>query len=93
MRPVIEKKKLEVRHLIYILIITICIIAIGIAVYMQFFKDEKLGVIFGITKEQDDEEYKKMKNAIPVDMWAFAEAVEKEKKKYETNKKARKTIK
>jgi hypothetical protein len=61
MRPVIEKKKLEVRHLIYILIITICIIAIGIAVYMQFFKDEKLGVIFGITKEQDDEEYKKMK--------------------------------
>lgn len=61
MRPVIEKQKFEIRHLIYILIIIICIIAIGIAVYMQFFKDAKLGVIFGITKEQEDEEYKNLK--------------------------------
>lgn len=60
MRPVIEKQKFEVRHLIYIFIIIICIIAIGIAVYMQFFKDAKLGVIFGITKEEDAE-YKNLK--------------------------------
>lgn len=39
------------------------------------------------------EELKKMKNAISVDMWAFAETVEKEKRKYETNKKTRKATK
>ncbi len=61
MRPVIEKKRLEIRHIVYIIIIIICLISIGIAVYMQFFKDEKLGVIFGITSEKEDEEYKSLK--------------------------------
>lgn len=61
MRPVIEKKHFEVRHAFYILIIIMCIIAIGVAVYMQFFRDEKLGVIFGITDQKEDEEYKKLK--------------------------------
>jgi len=61
MIPVIEKRKFEVRHLVYLFIIIICMIAIGIAVYMQFFKDEKLGVIFGITKEEEDVEYKNLK--------------------------------
>ncbi len=61
MRPVVEKKKLEIRHVFYIIIIIICIIAIGIAVYMQYFKDEKLGVIFGITTEEEDEEVNKLK--------------------------------
>ena len=61
MRPVMEKKKLEVRHIVYIVIIIVCLIAVGVAVYMQFFKDEKLGVIVGITKEKEDEEIKKLK--------------------------------
>ena len=61
MRPVVEKKKLEIRHIIYIIIIIICIIAIGVAVYMQYFKDEKLGVIFGITSDEEDEEVNKLK--------------------------------
>ncbi len=61
MRPVIEKQRLEIRHIVYIIIIIICLISIGIAVYMQFFKDEKLGVIFGITSEKEDEEYKSLK--------------------------------
>lgn len=61
MRPVIEKQKLEIRHIVYIIIIIFCLISIGIAVYMQFFKDEKLGVIFGITSEKEDEEYKSLK--------------------------------
>ena len=51
MRPVIEKNRFGVRHVVYIIMITICVIAIGFGVYMQFFKDEKLGVILGITKE------------------------------------------
>lgn len=58
MRPVIEKNRFGVRHIIYIIMITICVVAIGIGVYMQFFKDEKLGIIFGITKETEDQELK-----------------------------------
>ena len=62
MRPVIEKKKFELRHIIYIIMISICVIAIGIGVYMQFFKDEKLGVIFGITREKEDVELKALQD-------------------------------
>ena len=58
MRPVIEKNRFGVRHIIYIIMIVICVVAIGIGVYMQFFKDEKLGIIFGITKETEDQELK-----------------------------------
>lgn len=56
MRPVIEKKKFRVIHVIYIVLILICVFAIGVGVYMQYFKDEKLGVIFGISAEENDEE-------------------------------------
>ena len=42
--------------------IIVCIIAIGIGVYMQFFKDEKLGVIFGISKEKEDLELKDLQD-------------------------------
>ena len=52
MRPVMEKRGFELRHLIYIIIIIICLIAIGIAFYMQFFKDEKIGLILVIKKEE-----------------------------------------
>lgn len=61
MRPVMEKRGFELRHIIYIIILVGCLIAIGIAVYMQFFKDEKIGVILGITKEQEDIEIKELK--------------------------------
>lgn len=37
------------------------------------------------------EELKNMKNTVPVDMWAFAEAIEKEMKKHGLNKKTGKT--
>ena len=60
MRPVIEKNRFGVRHVVYIIMITICVIAIGFGVYMQFFKDEKLGVILGITKEEEDIELKNL---------------------------------
>ena len=61
MRPVMEKRGFELRHIVYIIILIVCLIAIGIAVYMQFFKDEKIGLILGITKEQEDEEIKQLK--------------------------------
>ena len=62
MRPVIEKNRFGVRHVVYIIMITICVIAIGFGVYMQFFQDEKLGVILGITKEEEDTELNNLKD-------------------------------
>ena len=61
MRPEMEKRKFELRHIVYIVILVICLIAIGVAVYMQFFRDAKLGLIVGITKEKEDEEIKELK--------------------------------
>ncbi len=61
MRPEMEKRKFELRHIVYIVILVICLIAIGVAVYMQFFKDAKLGLIVGITREKEDEEIKELK--------------------------------
>lgn len=53
----IEKIKMPKRRkLIYISIILICILAIAIAVYSQFFTDANLGAIIGITKKEEDEE-------------------------------------
>lgn len=62
MRPEMEKHGFELRHIVYIIILIVCLIAIGIAVYMQFFKDEKIGLILGITKEEDDAEIKQLKD-------------------------------
>lgn len=61
MRPVVEEPKLGIRHIIYLIIIIICMISIGISVYLQFFQDAKLGVIFGITSAEEDEEYIRLK--------------------------------
>lgn len=61
MRPVLEKEKFGKRHIVYIVLSILCIIAIGIGVYLQYFKDEKIGVIFGITDEKEDVEIKKIK--------------------------------
>lgn len=61
MRPEMERRGFELRHIIYIIILIVCLIAIGIAVYMQFFKDEKIGVILGISKEKEDVEIKQLK--------------------------------
>ena len=59
MIPVIEKEGFKIRHIIYIVVIIICIVAIGIAVYMQFFRDEKLGVILGITNNEEEDNSEK----------------------------------
>ena len=61
MRPEMERRGFELRHIIYIIILIVCLIAIGIAVYMQFFKDEKIGVILGISKEKEDVQIKQLK--------------------------------
>ena len=60
MRPAIEKQGFKAIYIVYIALAILCIIAIGIAVYMQFFKDEKIGVVLGITKKED-KEYNELK--------------------------------
>ena len=62
MRPEMEKRGFELRHIVYIIILVVCLIAIGIAVYMQFFKDEKIGLILGISKTEEDAEIKQLKD-------------------------------
>lgn len=62
MMPVVEKEGFRLRHAMIIVVVIICIVAIGMAVYKQFFKDEKIGVIFGITDEEQDEEYDNLKS-------------------------------
>ncbi len=62
MRPEMEKRGFELRHIVYIIILIVCLIAIGIAVYMQFFKDEKIGLILGISKTEEDAEIKQLKD-------------------------------
>ena len=43
MRPVLQKKKKNYKLLvIYILIAIICIVGLGMALYMQYFQDEKI---------------------------------------------------
>ena len=54
MRPVLEKPKNTKIKAIYLVISIICVIVISIAVYLQFFTEEKIGVIFGITEQNED---------------------------------------
>lgn len=58
MRPEkINKLPIEkTRKMVYILIFIICIVAIGIALYYQYFEDEKIGIIFGISDQNAERE-------------------------------------
>ena len=60
MRPVLEKPKNTKMKIIYSAIISICVIVIGIAVYLQFYTEEKIGVLFGIT--DTDKDYSELEN-------------------------------
>lgn len=59
--PIRRKMKFDKTIIIYSLIAVVCIIAVGAVVYTQFFKEEKLGVIFGISSDNNDEEYANLK--------------------------------
>lgn len=65
MRPVLpENKKNYKLWIVYIFIFLICIMGIGVSMYMQYFQEEKLGVIMGITdsESEDEDEYNELKN-------------------------------
>ena len=59
--PTIEEKKFNPIIIVYILIVLICISGIGYIIYDQYYKDEKIGVILGITNEKTDEEIDALK--------------------------------
>lgn len=54
MRPVLEKPKNTMLKVGYLIVIIICVVVISIAVYLQFFTEEKIGVLFGITEKNED---------------------------------------
>lgn len=63
MRPILQDKNKNYKMwIVYGLILLICLICIGIAVYNQYFKDDKIGVIFGITNSEDEDLYNELKN-------------------------------
>ena len=62
MRPVLGDKKSYKLWILYVIIFIICILGIGIAMYMQYFRDEKIGVIFGITDSEEEDKYNELKN-------------------------------
>lgn len=64
MRPVLQDNKISSKlWILYGLIFVICTIGIGIALYLQFFQDENLGAVVGITSKDSEEEdkYDKLK--------------------------------
>lgn len=64
MRPVLQNNKISRKlWILYGLIFIICTIGIGIALYMQFFQDENLGAVVGITSKdsEEEDEYDKLK--------------------------------
>lgn len=63
MRPTLPENKFSKRLItIYIVIFIICTIVIGVALYLQYFKDEKVEIIFGITNSEEQDEYNELKS-------------------------------
>ena len=64
MRPVLPEKKVNLKLIVlYIMIAVICITGIGMALYMQYFQEEKIDVILGVSSIDDKEdEYTELKN-------------------------------
>lgn len=64
MRPVIpSKRKIKPTLLIaYIAIFILCIVGIGMTLYLQFYQDEKIEIAFGITDSEEEDRYNELKN-------------------------------
>lgn len=63
MRPILPQKKINYKlFILYGLVFIICILGIGMSMYMQYFQDEKIGVIFGLTDSEDEDLYNELKN-------------------------------
>lgn len=60
MKPILEKKSNTKIRAVYIIVLIICVAVISMAVYLQFFTEEKIGIIFGIT--ENDEEFSELES-------------------------------
>ena len=56
MRPVLENKRSKKIWILYAAIFIVCAVGIGVALYLQHFKDEKIGIAVGITDKESEEE-------------------------------------
>ena len=66
MKPVIQKDKTKkYRWIIYIIILIICIIAIGVVLYVQYYKDQNMEIVFGITDSEEEDAYNELKSEFP----------------------------
>ena len=63
MRPVLQKNSNRKLWWLYALIFIICVVGIGVALYLQHFKDEKIEIAFGFTDKESEkqDEYNELK--------------------------------
>ena len=65
MKPVLQENKINSKlWIVYIIIFIICTVGIGVSLYLQFYQDENLGAIVGITDDDSEEqdEYNELKS-------------------------------
>lgn len=65
MRPILQKNKIRRRlWILYVIIFIICTIGIGTALYLQYYQEQNIGLIFGITDHdsEEDDEYNELKS-------------------------------
>jgi hypothetical protein len=57
MKPVLQESKIHHRlWILYIIIFIICTIGIGVALYLQYYQEQNIGIVFGITDSDSEEE-------------------------------------
>ena len=57
MRPVLQKRSINKKMwIVYIGILILCMVGIAIALYMQHYREEKVGLALGITNKDSEEE-------------------------------------
>ena len=57
MKPILQDNKLHRKYwILYISIFIICTCGIGVVLYVEYFKDEKIEIVFGITDSDSEEE-------------------------------------
>jgi hypothetical protein len=57
MKPVLQESKIHHRlWILYTLIFIICTIGIGVALYLQYYQEQNIGIVFGITDSDSEEE-------------------------------------
>lgn len=65
MKPIMQNNKVHHRlWILYLIIFIICTMGIGVALYLQYYKEQNMGAIFGITSDdsEKEDEYNELKS-------------------------------